>query len=83
LLLDRFPSEEFLRHYHGKVGITVDGKDTVVPEKFGLRLYHGYDGPKKLWEFPDGGHCQIKEQPSKFWKEAVAFLAGQSTGFKT
>jgi hypothetical protein len=73
LLLDRFPSEEFLRHYHGKVGITVDGKDTVVPEKFGLRLYHGYDGPKKLWEFPDGGHCQIKEQPSKFWKEAVAF----------
>ena len=73
LLVDRFPSEKYLRHYQGKVGITVDGKDTVVPEKFGLRLYHDYDGPKKLWEFPDGGHIQIKEQPSEFWNEVVEF----------
>jgi pimeloyl-ACP methyl ester carboxylesterase len=79
LLVDRFPSEKHLRHYQGKVGITVGGKDPVVPGKFSLRLYHGYDGPKKLWEFPDGGHCQIKEQPSEFWKEAVEFWqTGQS-----
>jgi len=73
LLVDRFPSEEYLRHYQGKVGITVDGGDTVVPEKFGLRLYNGYAGPKKLWEFPYGGHCQIMGRPSEFWKEAVEF----------
>ncbi len=73
LLADRFPSEKYLRHYHGKVGVTVDGRDTVVPEKFGLRLYNGYDGPKRLWEFPNGGHCEIMEQPSEFWKEAVEF----------
>jgi pimeloyl-ACP methyl ester carboxylesterase len=73
LLTERFPSDEYLRHYQGKVGIIVDGKDIVVPEKFGLRLYNGYAGPKKLWEFPDGGHCQIKRQPSEFWKEAIAF----------
>jgi len=73
LLLDRFPSANYLRHYHGKIGITVDSRDDVVPEKFGLRLYNGYAGPKKLWEFPGGGHCEIMEQPSKFWKEAVAF----------
>ena len=73
LLVDRFPSEEFLRNYHGKVGVTVDGRDTVVPEKFGLRLYHDYAGPKKLWEFPGGGHCDIMEPPSKFWKEVVEF----------
>lgn len=73
LCVDNFPSDKYLQHYHGKVGISVDGKDVVVPEKFGLRLYNGYDGPKKLWEYPDGGHCQIDIPQTNFWKEAVAF----------
>lgn len=73
LLLDRYPSEDYLRNYHGKVGITVDGRDAIVPEKFGLRLYHDYDGPKKLWEFPYGGHAEIYLPYAKFWKKAVAF----------
>lgn len=73
LLVDRFPSEYYLRNYHGKVGISVDGQDTVVPEKFGLRLYNDYDGPKKLWEFPDGRHCEIYNPHTKFWTEAVDF----------
>jgi uncharacterized protein len=79
LIADRFTSGKNLRQYHGQLGITVDGKDSVVPEKFGLRLYNSYPGPKKLWEFPDGGHCQIREQPSKFWNEVVEFWqTGQS-----
>ena len=73
LLVDKFRSDHYLQNYQGKVGITVDGKDTVVPEKFGLRLYNGYAGPKKLWQYPDGGHCQIGEPQVDFWKEAVAF----------
>jgi len=73
LLTERFPSGEYLRHYQGKLGITVDGKDVVVPKRFGLRLYSGYAGPKKLWDFPGGRHCQIMGRPSEFWKEAVAF----------
>jgi uncharacterized protein len=78
LLIDRFPSEKYLNNYHGKLGITVDGKDTVVPKKFGLRLYNGYAGPKKLWEFPDGGHCQIMESPAEFWKAVVEFWQSNS-----
>jgi hypothetical protein len=73
LAVDRFPSIDYLGNYHGKVGITVDGKDMVVPEKFGLRLYNSYDGPKKLWEYPNGTHCQIDEPQTVFWKEAVEF----------
>jgi pimeloyl-ACP methyl ester carboxylesterase len=72
LAVDRFPSEKYLRNYQGKVAISVDGQDTVVPEKFGLRLYNSYDGPKKMWEYPEGRHCQI-ENPAAFWKEAIAF----------
>ena len=74
LLVDRFPSEQYLRSYHGKVAIMVDGRDDIVPEKFGLRLYNGYAGPKKLWEFPGGWHCDIMEPTPKFWREVVAFL---------
>ena len=73
LCVDNFPSEKYLRDYHGRVGMTVDGRDVVVPEKFGLRLYNGYDGPKKLWEYPDGTHCQIDIPQTNFWKDAIAF----------
>jgi uncharacterized protein len=73
LLVDRFPSEDYLRSYHGPVGMVVDGLDQVVPEKFGRRLYDGYAGPKQLWEFPNGGHATIMEPPEKFWKEAAEF----------
>ena len=73
LLVDRYPSEKYLRHYYGKVGIMVDGRDDIIPEKFGRRLYDGYAGPKKLWEFRGGGHCDIMERPSKFWKEVFEF----------
>jgi hypothetical protein len=73
MLRDRFPSDKYLRNYHGRVGIIVDGKDTIVPERLGCRLLDGYAGPKKLWAFPDGGHCQITERTSNFWKEVVEF----------
>lgn len=77
LLVDRFPSGDYLQKYHGKVGISVDGKDTIVPEKFGLKLYNSYDGPKKLWRFPNGVHCQISNPQTQFWTEAIAFWQGK------
>jgi pimeloyl-ACP methyl ester carboxylesterase len=78
-LADRFPSEKYLRNYRGKLGVTLDGQDTVVPKKFSLRLYDGYVGPKKIWEFPDGDHCQIAEPPSEFWREVLEFWRSDSS----
>ena len=86
LLVDRFPSADYLRNYHGPVAVMVDGHDNVVPEKFGRRLYEGYSGPKRLWEFPQGGHITIGEPPAKFWSEVLDFwqtsrtLASQTSG---
>jgi pimeloyl-ACP methyl ester carboxylesterase len=79
LLLDRFPSEDYLSNYHGPVGVVVDGHDQVVPEKFGLHLFNGYSGPKKLWGFPNGGHAMIMEPPEKFWKEVIGFWQSSQT----
>lgn len=73
LLMDRFSSEKFLKTYHGRVGVLVAGKDTVVPEKFGLRLYNSYTGPKRLWQFPDDNHWTVMNQPPEFWNEIVGF----------
>ena len=73
LLKDRFPSDKYLQNYQGKMGVMIDGQDRVIPKKFSLQLFNGYNGPKKLWEVPDGGHIQIPEPPSEFWKEVVAF----------
>lgn len=80
ILVDRFPSQDYLRNYHGPVGIVVDGKDKIVPEKFGLRLHDRYAGPKRLWEFPDGGHASITKPPEIFWKEVVDFWQTNSLG---
>jgi uncharacterized protein len=74
LLIDRFPSADYLSSFHGPVGIAVDGRDRVVPEKFGLQLYNGYAGPKRLWEFPRGAHISIMEPPEKFWREVLDFF---------
>lgn len=73
ILADRFPSEDYLRDYHGPLGVMVDGRDRVVPERFGKRLFDSYAGPKQLWRFPDGGHVQIPQPKAKFWGQVVDF----------
>lgn len=73
LLCDRFPSDHYLRTYHGPVAILVAGEDTVVPERFGKRLYDSYDGPKRLWEFPEGNHGTVMMQPPETWKQIIEF----------
>jgi pimeloyl-ACP methyl ester carboxylesterase len=73
LLRDRFPSQDYLRNYHGPVAMLVAGRDTVIPEKFGRRLYEAYAGPKRLWEFPDGDHGTVMTQPPEIWKQIIEF----------
>jgi pimeloyl-ACP methyl ester carboxylesterase len=73
LLRDRFPSEDYLRAYHGPVAMLVGGRDNVIPERFGRRLYEAYDGPKRLWEFPEGNHGTVMLQPVEIWRQIIAF----------
>jgi hypothetical protein len=73
LLRDRFPSEEYLRLYHGPVVMLVTTRDEVVPYKFGRRLYDGYAGPKLLQESNNSEHNTISDQGLEFWKQVVEF----------
>jgi len=79
LLADRFPSEKHLRTYHGPVAMLVAGRDTVVPERFGRRLYDAYQGPKRLWEFPESDHGTVMLQPPEIWRQIIDFLQTSST----
>ncbi len=73
VLCDRFPAEDYLRNYHGPVAMLVAGQDSVIPEKFGRRLYDSYTGPKRLWEFPSGNHGTVMRQPPELWQQIAAF----------
>ena len=76
MVLDKFPSADFLRNYHGPVAVLLAGHDTVIPRRFGRRLYEAYSGPKKLWEVPSAGHNDLPNQPAAWWKELLAFWKG-------
>jgi uncharacterized protein len=73
ILCDRFPAEDHLRHYHGPVAMLVAGRDQVIPERFGRRLYDRFAGPKRLWEFPEGDHGTVMSQPVEVWQQIIAF----------
>jgi pimeloyl-ACP methyl ester carboxylesterase len=73
LLSEHFPSEEHLRKYRGPVAVLVGGQDTVVPQRFGRKLYERYTGPKRLWEFPELDHDRLMDQPPAIWKQIVVF----------
>jgi pimeloyl-ACP methyl ester carboxylesterase len=82
LVCDRFPSEDYLLPYHGPIAFLLAGKDPVIPEKFGRRLYDAYIGPKRLWEFPQGGHGTVMIQPANVWGEILEFLENESDNRK-
>lgn len=73
LLKDRFPSETYLKNYHGPVGVLVAGQDEVVPNRFGKKLFEDYAGPKKLWELAGAGHNDLLSQAGDVWKELFTF----------
>jgi uncharacterized protein len=83
LLFDRFPAEDNLRSYRGPLAVLVAGRDTVIPEKFGRRLYDGYAGPKRLWEFPQGDHGTVMIQPPEVWKQLLTFCGTNWPGAKS
>jgi hypothetical protein len=73
LMHDYFESEKYFQHYHGPLAIFVGGKDAVVPQKFGRRLFKSFDGPKRLWEIPEAGHNTIHAHSGELWSEVIAF----------
>ncbi len=77
LLRDRFPSDQRLAGFGGRVAVVIGGADSIVPPELGRTLFRGYQGgPKRLWEFPGEEHWEAISQPEEIWKEIAGFLRG-------
>lgn len=70
---DRFTSDVYLQKYKGPVAMMFAGRDMIVPNRLGKRLYAGYNGPKKFWEFAESGHNDLLPQPIAWWVEVLKF----------
>jgi pimeloyl-ACP methyl ester carboxylesterase len=73
LLRDRFPASDFLSRFDRPVAMIVALDDTVIPARFGHRLYEHYQGPKRIWEIPGGDHGSVMKQPAESWEQIVTF----------
>ncbi len=75
IMRDKYPSEEWLKQYRGPVAIILAEDDTIVPAKFGRKLYETYAGPKKLIIADQADHNDLLHSlPASAWQEALQFL---------
>lgn len=73
ILRERFNPQEWMKEYRGPVSFLIAGADEVIPSDLGLKLHHGYAGPKRLQVVERARHNDIAAQSSSWWKETFSF----------
>ena len=71
LLRDRYDSVENLSGYHGRIALVIAGNDSIVPAKFGQRLFDHLSAPKRLWIVPAADHNDWMSRVDGAWWQAV------------
>jgi len=79
LLRTRFDSEKNLRNYPGPVAVVLAADDSVIPARFGQKLFDGYGGAKRLWVVTDAEHNSM-DRLFTAWPEVSRWL--QTTGHR-
>jgi pimeloyl-ACP methyl ester carboxylesterase len=74
LLRHRFDSEKHLSEYPGPVAIVVAESDSIIPARFGRRLYDRLTGTKRLWALPQADHNDFAAFLGP-WLEALVWLS--------
>ena len=75
LLRDRYDSVENLSGYHGRVALVIAGNDSIVPAKFGHRLFELLSEPKRLWVVPAADHNDwMSRVDGAWWRSVIDFL---------
>jgi uncharacterized protein len=73
MLKDRYPSDQWLKDYHRPLAVMLGGKDEIIPNELGHRLFDGYGGPKKLWFEAEATHGDLHAGAPAAAKEVLAF----------
>jgi len=75
LVRDRLEAEAALQDLRIPLAVLLAEQDEVIPPRLGLRLFAGYQGPKRLWTAAGAGHNDWDERPSNpMWQEVSEFL---------
>lgn len=59
LLKDRYDNQSKIAAFNGPVMVVHGGKDRVVPQKFGVKLYKAATEPKNFLDVPLAGHNDV------------------------
>ena len=64
-----------LKAFPGPVAFLVAGRDEIMSDKMGIKLYENYSGRKRLWVQPDARHNTMDFTPgAQWWSEVEDFL---------
>jgi len=75
LLRDRYDSQQHLAQASVPIAVVVADRDTIVPARFGERLYRQLQAPRQLWHLPQAGHNDwLAHVDEAWWQEVFAFL---------
>ena len=75
MLQERHDAQANLNKFPGPVAFLVAGRDEVMKDNLGQRLYREYSGIKRLWTQPEAGHNTLDfTAGSPWWQEVTDFL---------
>lgn len=75
IMLDQFPSAEWLENYPGRSVFILADNDKVVPAQFGKSLYDKFPGPKLLIIAEQSDHNDLLHTlPLTEWQQTLRFL---------
>lgn len=74
LLRTRLDSLSKIRDYHGPLLVSHGDADTIVPYRFGRRLFDAANEPKQFFPIPGGDHNDFP--PRGYYEVLVEFLDG-------
>ncbi len=75
MLREHHDVQAHLTKFPGPVAFLVAGRDEVITNNLGEKLYKQYQGNKKLWIQPDAGHNTLDFNPeAPWWQEVEYFL---------
>jgi pimeloyl-ACP methyl ester carboxylesterase len=75
LLRDRYDSQRHLAQATVPIAVVVAERDTIVPARFGERLYLELPTPRHIWRLPQAGHNDwLAHVDAAWWQEVFDFL---------
>lgn len=78
ILRERHDAQEYLKAYPGPVAFLIAGRDEVMKNNLGEKLYRQYAGRKRIWTQADAGHNTLDMMVgSPWWREVADFLERQ------